>query len=101
MHFDTATRQRWMSVLAHSDPEELLARMQTLQLAPDYELIRAPETGLVQLRGADGRDWRSFLRRRRDVDPRRHSPDRRHPRLQLDTEPRPAARRTAAQPSTR
>ena len=40
MHFDTATRQRWMSVLAHSEPEELLARMQTLQLAPDYELIR-------------------------------------------------------------
>ncbi|VFS62070.1 Uncharacterised protein [Raoultella planticola] len=26
MHFDTATRQRWMSVLAHSEPEELLAR---------------------------------------------------------------------------
>ena len=54
MHFDTATRQRWMSVLAHSDPEELLARMQTLQLAPDYELIRAPETGLVQLQARMG-----------------------------------------------
>jgi alpha-D-ribose 1-methylphosphonate 5-triphosphate synthase subunit PhnG len=53
MHFDTATRQRWMSVLAHSDPEELL-RMQTLQLAPDYELIRAPETGLVQLQARMG-----------------------------------------------
>ena len=50
MHFDTATRQRWMSVLAHSEPQELAARMQTLQLAPQYELIRAPETGLVQLR---------------------------------------------------
>jgi alpha-D-ribose 1-methylphosphonate 5-triphosphate synthase subunit PhnG len=54
MHFDTATRQRWMSVLAHSEPEELLARMQTLQLAPDYELIRAPETGLVQLQARMG-----------------------------------------------
>ena len=47
MHFDTATRQRWMSVLAHSEPQELAARMQTLQLAPQYELIRVPETGLV------------------------------------------------------
>jgi alpha-D-ribose 1-methylphosphonate 5-triphosphate synthase subunit PhnG len=54
MHFDTATRQRWMSVLAHSEPKELLARMQTLQLAPDYELIRAPETGLVQLQARMG-----------------------------------------------
>ena len=26
MHFDTATRQRWMSVLAHSEPQDLLAR---------------------------------------------------------------------------
>jgi alpha-D-ribose 1-methylphosphonate 5-triphosphate synthase subunit PhnG len=34
MHFDTATRQRWMSVLAHSEPQDLLARMQSLQLAP-------------------------------------------------------------------
>ena len=48
MHFDTATRQRWMSVLAHSEPQDLLARMQSLQLAPAYELIRTPETGLVQ-----------------------------------------------------
>ena len=54
MHFDTATRQRWMSVLAHSDPQELAARMQTLQLAPQYELIRAPETGLVQLQARMG-----------------------------------------------
>jgi alpha-D-ribose 1-methylphosphonate 5-triphosphate synthase subunit PhnG len=28
--------------------------MQTLQLAPDYELIRAPETGLVQLQARMG-----------------------------------------------
>lgn len=54
MHFDTATRQRWMSVLAHSEPQELAARMQTLQLAPQYELIRAPETGLVQLQARMG-----------------------------------------------
>jgi alpha-D-ribose 1-methylphosphonate 5-triphosphate synthase subunit PhnG len=33
MHFDTATRQRWMSVLAHS-AAALAARMNALQLAP-------------------------------------------------------------------
>lgn len=49
MHFDTATRQRWMSVLAHSQPAALEARMRALSLAPDYELIRAPESGLVQI----------------------------------------------------
>ncbi|HEP0019454.1 TPA: phosphonate C-P lyase system protein PhnG [Klebsiella aerogenes] len=54
MHFDTATRQRWMSVLAHSDPQDLLARMQSLRLAPEYELIRPPETGLVQLQARMG-----------------------------------------------
>lgn len=45
MHFDTATRQRWMSVLAHSDPQDLLARMQSLRLAPEYELIRPRKPG--------------------------------------------------------
>ncbi len=52
MHFDTATRQRWMSVLAHSDPQELAARMQTLQLAPQYELIRARKPGWSSCRRA-------------------------------------------------
>jgi alpha-D-ribose 1-methylphosphonate 5-triphosphate synthase subunit PhnG len=28
--------------------------MQTLQLAPEYELIRTPETGLVQLQARMG-----------------------------------------------
>ena len=61
MHFDTATRQRWMSVLAHSEPQDLLARMQSLQLAPEYELIRTPETGLVQLQARMGGIGDRFL----------------------------------------
>lgn len=28
MHADTATRQHWMSVLAHSQPAELAARLE-------------------------------------------------------------------------
>jgi alpha-D-ribose 1-methylphosphonate 5-triphosphate synthase subunit PhnG len=54
MHFDIATRQRWLSALSHSDPDALSARMQALALSPDYELIRAPETGLVQIQARMG-----------------------------------------------
>ena len=49
MHFDTSTRQRWMRVLAHSQPAALAARMNALGLTPDYDTIRAPEIGLVQI----------------------------------------------------
>ena len=49
MHFDTSTRQRWIRVLAHSQPAALAARMNALGLTPDYDTIRAPEIGLVQI----------------------------------------------------
>ncbi len=93
MHFDTATRQRWMSVLAHSEPQDLLARMQSLRLAPEYELIRAPETGLVQLQARMGGIGDRFFAGDARF-PRGGTSGRRHPRLQLDFRPRPPARRT-------
>ncbi|EFG5621799.1 TPA: phosphonate C-P lyase system protein PhnG, partial [Escherichia coli] len=49
MHADTATRQHWMSVLAHSQPAELAARLNALNITADYEVIRTAETGLVQI----------------------------------------------------
>lgn len=49
MHFDTATRQRWMRALAYSNADALNARINALKLTPDYELIRAPESGLMQI----------------------------------------------------
>ena len=54
MHFDTSTRQRWMRVLAHSQPAALAARMNALSLAPGYDLLRAPEIGLVQIQARMG-----------------------------------------------
>lgn len=36
MHADTATRQHWMSVLAHSQPAELAARLNALNITADY-----------------------------------------------------------------
>ncbi|HFO2728245.1 TPA: phosphonate C-P lyase system protein PhnG [Escherichia coli] len=41
MHADTATRQHWMSVLAHSQPAELAARLNALNITANYEVIRA------------------------------------------------------------
>lgn len=54
MHFDTPTRQRWMSVLAHSQPAALRERLRVLNLNPEYDTIRAPETGLVQIQARMG-----------------------------------------------
>ncbi|MCR1316237.1 phosphonate C-P lyase system protein PhnG [Enterobacter sp. Tr-810] len=54
MHFDTSTRQRWMRVLAHSQPVALCSRINALSLTPDYEAIRAPEIGLVQIQARMG-----------------------------------------------
>jgi phosphonate C-P lyase system protein PhnG len=61
MHFDTATRQRWMSALAHSEPAKLAARMQALKLMPEYEAIRVPESGLVQIQARMGATGTRFF----------------------------------------
>ena len=61
MHFDTSTRQRWMRVLAHSQPAALAARMNALSLAPGYDLLRAPEIGLVQIQARMGGTGERFF----------------------------------------
>lgn len=61
MHFDIATRQRWMRVLAYSQPAALSARMSALSLAPDYDTLRAPEIGLVQIQARMGGTGERFF----------------------------------------
>ncbi|EMX9181633.1 phosphonate C-P lyase system protein PhnG [Citrobacter sp. Cs237] len=61
MHIDTATRQRWMRALSWSNAETLNALMQALKLAPDYTLIRAPETGLMQIQARMGGTGNRFF----------------------------------------
>lgn len=53
MHADTATRQHWMSVLAHSQPAELAARLNALNITADYEVIRSPKLAWCRFR----REW--------------------------------------------
>lgn len=54
-------RQRWLSVLAHSQPGQLLAHWQPLNLHPHYERLRAPETGLTRLQARMGGTGRRFI----------------------------------------
>lgn len=46
-----AARQRWMSVLARADADELGVRLGAL---PSYRVLRGPEAGLVMVRGRAG-----------------------------------------------
>jgi alpha-D-ribose 1-methylphosphonate 5-triphosphate synthase subunit PhnG len=57
----TPLRQRWMAVLAHSQPRELAERYAALNLNPDYELLRQAETGLVQIQGRMGGSGNPFF----------------------------------------
>jgi alpha-D-ribose 1-methylphosphonate 5-triphosphate synthase subunit PhnG len=44
-------RRRWLAVLAKAPIEDLERCWQGLGLAPEYQCLRSPETGLVMLRG--------------------------------------------------
>lgn len=74
MHADTATRQHWMSVLAHSQPTELAARLKALNITADYEVIRAAETGWCRFRRGWVAPANAFCWRRH-AHPRRRTPD--------------------------
>jgi alpha-D-ribose 1-methylphosphonate 5-triphosphate synthase subunit PhnG len=56
----TATRQRWMGVLAKARPDELADRWAGLPELPAWTRLRAPETGMVMTRGRIGGDGRRF-----------------------------------------
>ena len=57
-------RQRWISVLAKADSEQLQQLWQQclmqLGAAPDYQFIRKPESGLTMLRGRIGGSGQPF-----------------------------------------
>lgn len=52
-----AARRRWMSVLAKARPERLAVLMPVL---PPHDLLRAPETGAVMVRGRAGASGAPF-----------------------------------------
>lgn len=55
-----AERQRLMMLCAHATPGELQECLVALGGLPSFELIRAPEVGLVMMRGRIGGDGAPF-----------------------------------------
>lgn len=47
-------RREWLSVLAKARAEEVLSVWDALEARPDYQALRAPEVGLVLVRGRMG-----------------------------------------------
>lgn len=45
------SRQRWLSLLAHSEESRLEEHWQSLRERPRYEYLRGPEVGMVMLQG--------------------------------------------------
>jgi alpha-D-ribose 1-methylphosphonate 5-triphosphate synthase subunit PhnG len=54
-----ARRKAAMAVLAHSDAAEIAARLEAIAM-PEHENLRAPESGLVMVRGRIGGDGAPF-----------------------------------------
>jgi alpha-D-ribose 1-methylphosphonate 5-triphosphate synthase subunit PhnG len=54
-----AQRKAAMTVLAHADAAEIARRLEAIA-APAYQTLRAPENGLVMLRGRIGGDGAPF-----------------------------------------
>lgn len=54
-----AQRQAAMAVLAHAEAAEIAARLRAIAL-PEHQDLRAPENGLVMLRGRVGGDGAPF-----------------------------------------
>jgi len=50
----TTSRRRWMSILACAQPAALAAAWAQLRPVPAHVLLRAPESGLVMVRGRVG-----------------------------------------------
>ena len=55
-----SARQQWLGVLAKATSHSLQQQWQSLQLEPEYQFIRKPETGLTMLRGRLGGSGQPF-----------------------------------------
>lgn len=57
---EKTARGAWMSVLAKSNPEDLLQAWEDLSEKPKWRWLRRPETGLVMVRGRAGGTGSAF-----------------------------------------
>lgn len=57
---DVQERQAWMAVLARANVDELETAWDELPAKPDYNLLRAPESGMVMVRARAGGEGQRF-----------------------------------------
>ena len=55
-----AQRQEWLAILAQASPEQVADALRAIAPLPSYTLLRAPESGMVMLRGRAGGSGRRF-----------------------------------------
>jgi alpha-D-ribose 1-methylphosphonate 5-triphosphate synthase subunit PhnG len=55
-----ADRQRWMSVLARASGSDIERGLSAACAIPDYEIVKAPETGTLMLEGRAGGSGQRF-----------------------------------------
>lgn len=60
MIYGVEERPKWMGLLARAKPAKLAALMAAANLAEPYDLLRAPETGLIMVRGRMGGEGAPF-----------------------------------------
>ena len=53
-------RREWMGALALAEGDRLRAAWEALAAAPEYSVMRGPETGLVMVRARAGNSGRRF-----------------------------------------
>ena len=57
---EQARRQEWLSILAQASPETVADAVRAVVSLPSYRLLRAPECGMIMLRGRAGGSGRRF-----------------------------------------
>lgn len=57
---EIAQRQNWMGLLARGDVEHFERMWSDIDLKPGYDLLRAPDTGMVMVRARAGGDGQRF-----------------------------------------
>ena len=53
-------RQEWLSILAQASPKAVADALRAVTPQPSYKLLRAPECGMIMLRGRAGGSGRRF-----------------------------------------
>ncbi len=95
MHFDTATRQRWMRSAGPVQPGACCARgCVRWAWRPTMSILRAPEIGLVQVQARMGGTGERFFPGDATLTRAVDAPEQRPARLQLGARARQRPRRT-------